>query len=91
MNGQTERAHEIQLTSRKELRIIGVKEVESFDETGALLQTLCGELNVEGADIHVKVLDVDRGEVVLNGRIDGIFYAEDSGAAKKGFFSKRNR
>jgi sporulation protein YabP len=91
MNGQTDRVHEIFLNMRKELKIRGVKEVESFDETGAVLQTECGELSVEGQDIRVNVLDVEKGEIVLCGRIDGIFYSLERTGEKRHPFFKRER
>lgn len=91
MNGQTDRAHEIRLNMRKELKINGVKEVESFDETGAVLQTECGELSVEGQDIRVNILDVEKGEIVLYGRIDGMFYSSEHADGKKHPFFKRER
>ncbi len=88
MSGQTDRGHEVYLTMRRELKISGVKEVESFDDTGAVFHTLCGDLTVEGQEIHISVLDVDRGDVVLSGKIDAIFYPSDSTSEKKRFLGK---
>ena len=76
---------------RKELRISGVKEVESFDETGAVFHTECGDMTVEGQEIRISVLDVDRGEVVLSGKIDAIFYPTDTANEKKRLFGKLMR
>ncbi len=87
-NGQTERNHSILMQMRRELHLSGIIEVERFDESGAVFQTVCGEMTVEGSDIHIGVLDVDRGEVSLTGQIDGIFYAAAEVEKKEGFFKK---
>ncbi|MBQ9086269.1 MAG: YabP/YqfC family sporulation protein [Clostridia bacterium] len=92
MNGTTDKqTHQIQLFMRKEMTVNGVREVESFDENGAVLQTTAGEMTVEGEDIHVGVLDMDRGLVTLSGRIDAILYSDIHSEEKGGFFRKRSR
>ena len=89
MNGQTEKNnHSISLNMRKEMRISGVKEVNSFDENGVTLHTDCGMMNVEGSGIRVDVLDLDRGLVTLNGQIDSIFYMNDESKGKHGFLER---
>ncbi len=90
MNGQTQKQpeHEICVLRRKEMSITGVKEVISFDESCVLLKSECGEMSVEGSELHVGTLDTDRGLVTLTGRIDSIFYAEENSEQKRGFFGK---
>ena len=89
MGGQTDRHnHEIIISERRSLRVSGVRDVDSFDEGGAVLKTDMGELTVEGVGLNVETLDIDRGVVELNGRIDCIFYSENSSDEKRGLFSK---
>jgi sporulation protein YabP len=76
------------LCDRSELRVTGVKEVESFDENGALLLTENGELSVDGQNIHISNLDTDSGEVCITGRIDGLNYADDAAEKHRGLFGK---
>ena len=87
MNKQTEgkpsaQKHELHLLQRNELRLCDVEEVLSFDEEGVKLQTFCGEMLVEGKDLHIDVLDTEHGMLSLTGRIDGVFYCEET--VKKG-------
>ena len=93
MGGQMERrSHEILITERHSLRVFGVKEVDSFDETGAVLKTDMGELTVEGEELKIGTLDTELGEVTLNGKIDGLFYSNDKRPSeKKGLLSKMCR
>ena len=79
--------HGITLDGRNKLKITGVTEVESFDEFEVVLNTTCGELTVEGRELHVERLTVDSGEIVITGNINAIKY-EDAPAPKSGIFSK---
>lgn len=80
-------SHRVSLLDRAQLQISGVREVISFDEDMVLLQTVCGTMKIEGSAMHVSALNVDRGELVLDGRVDGIRY-EGDGAAKSGFWGR---
>ncbi len=91
MSDTTERVHGIVVQMRKDMRISGVTGVECFDDTGAVLHTVCGTMTVEGQDIRIGVLDVDCGQVTLSGRIDGIFYSNEDGEKKRRFFGKKTR
>ena len=84
----SDKKREIHLVDRKELHITGVREVVSFDECSAVLLTEDGELNVDGADIHILGLDTGSGEVKITGRIDGLVFYEDDIQKKRGMFSR---
>ena len=76
------------LKGRRELCVEGVKEVESFDENGAVLQTVDGELVVEGREIRLCDLDAAMGEVRITGAIDALMYSQDTSEKKKGLRSR---
>ncbi len=89
MNGQIERqGHEFCVKMRKEMHISGAKEVESFDENCVILHTQGGEMTVEGKDLRVGTLDVEHGVVILSGRIDAVYYSNEQGEKKQGFFGR---
>lgn len=88
MNGAENRGHTVQISMRKEMTVNGVTDVESFDETGALFQTTTGELTVEGRDLRVGVLDIERGLVTMTGQIDAVFYSDSEPSGKRRFFNK---
>ena len=89
MNGQTEKnQHAFSVNMRKEMNITGVTDVESFDEGSVILQTTGGEMTVEGRNLHIGVLDTERGIITLSGQIDGVFYAEDHVEEKRGRFGR---
>ena len=74
--------HELHLLYRKEMKLCGVKEVLSFDESGVHLLTDGGELIVEGRCIRIGTLDTDHGVLGLSGEIDAMYYV--AGSEKKG-------
>ena len=79
--------HNITLSDRTKLQISGVLEVISFDENSVVLRTTRGAMTVEGDGLHVSTLAIDRGEVVLDGTVNGIFYTGD-GSEKTGLLAR---
>ncbi len=79
--------HAITLRDRTQLQISGVLEVISFDETGVALRTSRGTMTVDGENLHVSTLDIDRGEVILDGTVNAISYTGD-GSEKTGFLAR---
>jgi len=80
--------HEFSVKDRRAMSISGVKEILSFDEQNVRMLTVGGELVVDGDSLRVKVLDVERGQVVLEGRIDDVGYVEEHAEGRRGFWSR---
>lgn len=78
-----EKKHTLSVTARKCASLTGVCDVQSFDERTVILKTDCGELCVEGEELRVGTLDVERGVVELTGHICALYYS-DAAPAKKG-------
>ena len=85
-NGQTNQ--DIRLYMRENLDVSGVIDVVRFDDLCVVLQTVCGELTVDGRNIKISVLDTDRGVVALEGEIDAMYYSDDTKKEKRGFWGK---
>ena len=62
----------------EKLQIGRVLEVISFDEEGVMMETTCGLLVLKGAELHIGKLDLEEGEVTVNGTIDSIDYSDGS-------------
>jgi len=84
-------AHKLMLDGRKHLEINGVREVISFDELGVTLKTALGELNIEGRELTVTTLDTERGVVVVDGKVDGIYYSDGEDGKKRGIFGRLSK
>lgn len=80
--------HNVILEGRRKLTITGVTEIDSFDEQSVIVFCATGELAVRGEGLHINRIDVDTGELSLEGtRIDSLAYA-DNLPARGGFFGK---
>lgn len=78
--------HSLSLEGRRALRVTGVEEVESFDETAVVLSTVQGVLVVRGEGLHIEALSLDGGELKLNGEVDSLTYEAERSAG--GLFSR---
>jgi sporulation protein YabP len=67
------------LTNRKKLEAVGVLQVLSYDAEEINLETKMGLLVLKGEGMVVTHLDLDQGEVVVQGLLHGIVYSEDRG------------
>ena len=59
--------HNVIMENRRELRISGVKDIDSFSETKIVLNTIMGELVVRGRDLHVRALEAETGDLSMFG------------------------
>ena len=84
------KSHKIVLTNRKSVTMTGVLDVISFDIAEVLLETEEGMLNIKGKDLHVNRLNLEKGEVDVEGTIDALSYSQVPTSIKKteGFLGK---
>ena len=80
--------HTMTLKNRGELILDGVLDVIGFDENSVTLKTALGGLTVDGSELHITKMSLESGEVVIAGRVSGLFYEEPKVAGKHGFFSR---
>lgn len=72
------RPHKVSLDERRHLQISGVSDVDRFDESAVVLSTSHGELTVRGHGLHVQQMDLEAGDLVLDGTVDALLYADDA-------------
>ena len=68
--------HKLTLDGREKLTMDGVKDVEGFDETMIVLETVRGTMVVRGEALHLQKLDLGGGQVAVDGRIDSLLYED---------------
>lgn len=68
--------HNVVLEDRKHLSISGVMDIDNFDEQTAVVYTQLGELTIKGYDLHVSKLNVETGELSMDGEIWSMSYTE---------------
>lgn len=78
----------INLENRKKLALTGVIEVISFDEEQISLNTSQGALNILGSNLRVNKLDVENGDVIIQGLIKSMIYCGKKPKRKMNLFKK---
>lgn len=71
------KSHKISLFNRSSGIISGVKEVISFDPNEIILDTEQGMLMIQGEELHVTKLTVEKGEVEIGGLVYSMVYSDD--------------
>lgn len=80
--------HNLILEDRRLLTVSGVSDVDSFDDRTVVIFTEQGELTVTGENLHISRLSIETGELLMEGKVSGLSYAENEQRAGGGFFSK---
>lgn len=76
--------HKLIVNHRQSSAMTGVTDVIAFDMNEVLLETELGMLMIKGKDLHVNKLNLEKGEVDIEGTIDSLTYSEVSDYSKKG-------
>ncbi len=83
------REHKVTIDGRKRLTVTAVEDVESFDEEKVVILCDMGTMTVTGADFKINRLNVDIGELIIEGEVDEIQYSDRMRDEKGGgFFGK---
>jgi len=83
--------HRLTLDSRASLAIEGVEDVVSFDENAALIRTSQGLLSIDGESLHVTALNLEDGQIMLDGHINALVYIDETASAGRRIFGRRTR
>lgn len=84
--------HKIVIDSREKIIITAVEDVDSFNEVEVILLTNHGFITVTGEDLHINKLNLDDGQLVVEGKIQSVDYADhEEQRTKRGVFSKMFR
>ena len=84
------KSHKLMISNRQSGTFTGVVDVLSFDISEILLETEMGMLHIKGKDLHVNRLNLDKGEVDIQGQIQSLDYSDVPGSiqGKKGMFGR---
>lgn len=81
--------HQLVLAERERLTLDGVSHVESFDDREIVLETELGGLVVHGEELHIKELNLEKGNLLVSGYVQSVEYLGDSlGKRSKGLLAR---
>lgn len=78
--------HSLIVENRRALTATGVSNVDSFDEQTIVAYTDLGQLIVRGSQLKINKLNIETGELTLNGEIISLTYSENKPVG--GFISR---
>jgi sporulation protein YabP len=74
--------HTIVMEERNKISITGVLDVLAFDEENIVTETELGMLTIKGIDLHVNKLNLEKGDLEVEGELDSVFYSQAGGYDK---------
>lgn len=80
--------HKLYITDRNVGSVTGVKDVISFDLEEIVLETVMGILNIKGKNLHVKAINLDKGQVDMDGEINSVVYSDSKNMKKQSFLGR---
>ncbi|MBE5040252.1 sporulation protein YabP [Ructibacterium gallinarum] len=86
---EEEKRHFITMENREKLTITEVEDVESFDEEKVVVYTSMGTMTVIGSEFRIHKLNVEDGQLVIEGEIDEIKYSQTRETSNQGGFFSR--
>jgi sporulation protein YabP len=84
---QRTRTHSIKVDGREKTVITGVEDVDNFNESEINIITTAGYLTLIGSDLHITRLNLDEGQLMIEGYVGGVNYS-DNEPKSEGFFGR---
>jgi sporulation protein YabP len=79
--------HQLVLVDREEMTVDGVVSLGSFDDREIVMETEQGMLVIKGEGLNIKQLNLEKGNIMLEGVVKAIAY-EDETRQKKGLLER---
>ncbi|MBP2655862.1 MAG: yabP [Firmicutes bacterium] len=79
--------HQLSLVDREEMAVEGVANLGSYDEREIVMETEQGMLIVKGEGLNIKNLNLEKGNITIEGTVKSITY-DDEVRQKKGLLER---
>ena len=77
------KSHTLMLDNRSKLSLTGVEDVSGFNEEAVSVRTTDGILIIRGGGLHIDRLNLETGDVSVDGSIDSMQYLGSDGSKSK--------
>ncbi|MBS3995156.1 MAG: sporulation protein YabP [Alkaliphilus sp.] len=78
------KSQNIILENREKLSISGVEHLDSFNENLIIIETLQGILTIKGNGLDINKLNLDDGNIVVQGLVQSLAYSDKDSLGSKG-------
>ncbi|MDL2206098.1 sporulation protein YabP [Eubacteriales bacterium OttesenSCG-928-N13] len=82
------RPHHLTMENRQHALITGVEDVDSFNEEMIVLLTSAGAMTLVGTGLHISQLNLEEGQLVIDGQIAAMEYDERSRGSRGSMISR---
>lgn len=70
--------HHVILEERQRMTVSGVLDIDSFDDQTIVAYTDLGEMLVKGTALHINRIDLESGDLALEGKVISISYSDQT-------------
>lgn len=85
---KSQKNHIVHIENREKVDITGVVNVATFNEENIILFTEMGGLNIKGKNLKVNKLNVDTGDMCIEGELLSMTYTTKEVGNKESIFKK---
>lgn len=82
------REHSLSMENRQRAVITGVEDVDSFNEQMVTLATSQGMLTLLGDQLHIANLNLENGQLTVEGQIAALEYDDSARPGRGGLFAR---
>ena len=72
---QSVKKHTLMVDNRQKTVITGAEDVNGFNEETVSVKTTAGTLIIKGSGLHIDKLNLETGDVTVEGRVDSMQYS----------------
>lgn len=77
------KSHTLMLDNRGKLIMTGTEDVNGFNEETVSVKTSCGLLIIKGENLHIDKLNLETGDVSIDGKINALQYLGNNTSRSK--------
>jgi sporulation protein YabP len=81
-------SHMVHIDERQRVTLTGVTQVDTFNEDNVVLHTTMGVLNIKGKAMKVNKLNVDNGDMSIEGEIISLTYTSKDTSNKENLIKR---
>lgn len=83
MEAPNGKKHTLMLDDRQRLILSGAEDVSGFNEECVTVKTTAGVLTIKGSGLHIDSLNLETGDVTLNGAVSSLQYSGGGGSRSR--------
>ena len=88
MVDKASKGHRLVMENREQIALTGVHKVQSFDPKEIVLETELGILCIKGEQLGIKLLNLEEGQVDLQGQVIALIYQRNTSGARQGLLNR---